>query len=64
MPRKKCLKNQGITAKLGWKSMVVLGEESALVGETSAVDAAPLYMGIHPASPLCGKSCPTAAGAL
>ena len=36
MPRGGCLENQGLTAKLGCESGVVLGDGSAVVGETPA----------------------------
>jgi len=36
MPRRGCSKNQGVTAKLRYRSGVDLGEESTVVGEIPA----------------------------
>src|SRR3990172_5495915 len=47
MPRRRCLKNQGVTAKLGYGSGVALGGEPTVVGETPAAHGASLGLRIH-----------------
>src|SRR3990172_3656652 len=47
MPRRRCLKNQGVTAKQGYGSGVALGGQSTVVGETPAAYGASLGLRIH-----------------
>ena len=58
MPRRGCSKNQGVSDPLGGKLGVVLGDGSAVLGQTSAVYAASLLEILPGSTSLWEKLCP------